>query len=738
MMSEKVENLLVPNKQMILQHLEFLFEDSRPCDDGKIEIAYTDTNGKPNKAEYFDVSDLEKAADFAVLKNQVNGVNVYVGGALRIPDCPPMGRSNLTDFYAAPAAWVDIDDEGAVEAAKAVYKSLPPSLVVVTGRAPYMRAQFWWKLMHMEESPDTLKTALAALRSQFNGDPAVVDPARIMRLGGTIAWPYKENRVVELTQVFMPEKSTKIILMHKLMAAYPLKSVAEQVAAGGMVAANTGTPKSLLTGKINIQKALELSMVSGHWWQSVRDAVAAMVGQGWNNQQIHLSCAAFKYGDYNQDTHNKEIQAFIETARRKYKKPEEITEYVDEFGEIHQGPPPVKPSDITATCIDDIDLDNIRPREFLYDTIVGRKYVSMIVAPAGAGKSIFTMQLAISAASNTAWGDWHPAQKDLNIWIYNNEEGQDELFRRIKAIMLHNQVTKKDFGGRFYIDSGETNPISIAKVNDNSVVHTPDYEGLKKEVLNRKIDLLIIDPFAETHSVTENSNEQIKDVVRLYRDIAFQANCAVLLVHHTRKGSAESAGDADSARGGGSQIGVVRRMFTLSSMTHKEAEKIGVPPEKRKWFVRFDDAKTNITAPVEATRWLKFKSIAIMNGSGLYPEGDKVGVLEHTNLANMGAEFADELGDEHAEVLGLTVEMMDGASLTMTTVPEVIDYIKRFSNMQKSDRRLREAIKNAIEKLPRGVPFVVNGEGHLFSIIAGKGAKNNAISITKKRVILEN
>lgn len=735
-MPEKIENLLVPNKQMMLQHLEFLFGDCRVHDDGRIEIAYTDTRGKPNQAKYFDVTDMEAAAEFAADQNQKSGINVYVGGALRLPDTAPFGRSSLNDYYAAPAAWVDIDDPGMVEAAKDRYKSMPPSLVIVTGREPHTRAQLWWKLMHFEDSADDLKTCLAGLQSSFDGDPAVVDPARIMRLGGTIAWPYKEGRVVELTQVAVPEKNTKLIMIDKLAAIYKGQSTVTtrpQHQNNAPAANPTAATRNRITGKIDISRSLELSQQPGHWWHSVRDAVAAMVGKGWSNEAIELACQPFKWPDYKQSDHDKEILKLISSARKKYGRPEPSDaqpEYDPETGEVIGE----KPIELRATSLDDIDLDNIPPREFLYETIIGRKYVTMIVAPPGAGKSMFTMQMAISAAANKSWGAWKPSKSNLNVWVYNNEEGQDELYRRIKAVMVHNELAKSDFKGQFFIDSGESKSISIANVSENIVVHTPDYDALLAEVINRKIDVLIVDPFAETHSVMENSNEQIKDVVRLYRDIAFKANCAVLLVHHTRKGATESAGDADSARGGGAQIGVVRRMFTLSAMTKNEADKMGVPAEKRRWFVRFDDAKTNITAPAETANWFKFCSVAINNGRGIYPEGDKVGVLDHINIEDISSEFSEEMGDKQVEILTIMVEMMDSANVTMTTVPEIIEYIKSFSSIRLSDRSLRDMVKDAAAKHPRNRPFMIDGTGHYFSVNKGSGGKNNAISITKKRI----
>jgi hypothetical protein len=38
------------------------------------------------------------------------------------------------------------------------------------------------------------------MQKLYGGDPTVANPSRLMRLPGTIAWPYKKGRIVELTK----------------------------------------------------------------------------------------------------------------------------------------------------------------------------------------------------------------------------------------------------------------------------------------------------------------------------------------------------------------------------------------------------------------------------------------------------------------------------------------------------------------------------------------------------------
>lgn len=693
------EKILLPDIYRIKEHLSVLFSGYGQYSDGLIEIAYTPKDSSAvSMARLFSLSDLDAAASFAFDLNKNDGVNVYVGASLRLPDAKETSRTNIADYYASNVVWADLDEPGTADNVREKYKDLPPSYVVVTGLLPHKRAQLWWKLQEPVTSPDELRPALSNLCHYFDGDRAVVDPIRVMRLGGTIAWPKKEGRVPELTIAGEPANKTETCALERVNLHFPggAPQLTATAPSGGVASKfDDGKPRNPFTGKLSIQSLLEATKLPHQWHINMRDAIASMVSSGWSDEQIKLSCAPYCQAGAS----DKDLLPLIATGRRKWNIPEPDTlaapeQYNPVTGEIKA--PEATP--IKATCIDDIDFDKIPPREFLYADMLARKYVSMIIAPPGAGKSIFSMQVGVSAASSMAWGDWVPKTGGLNVWVYNNEEGADELMRRLKAIMVSNNISKNDMRGRFFIDSGEHQSVNIARANKDVVIPTADYQAMLNEVIQRKIDILIIDPFAETHSVAENSNDGMKVVTALYRRIAFDANCAVLLIHHAKKWAEGMAGNADSGRGGGSQIGVVRRAFTLAKMSSDEAEDIGVPKDKRHWYVRFDDAKSNITAPAEKTKWLKFKSVNLMNGTKLYPEGDSVGVLEHITIEQIKQETGDVLSAEQEKVLSYIAMYSEGAGGKSFPLSEARDYITQkdpsLGGRQKVTKLIRDGIEN--------------------------------------------
>ena len=65
---------------------------------------------------------------------------------------------------------------------------------------PYERRQLWWKLEKPEDNVDLCRAQIAALTKCVDGDSSVVNASRLMRLGGSIAWPRKPGRVIERTE----------------------------------------------------------------------------------------------------------------------------------------------------------------------------------------------------------------------------------------------------------------------------------------------------------------------------------------------------------------------------------------------------------------------------------------------------------------------------------------------------------------------------------------------------------
>lgn len=263
-------------------------------------------------------------------------------------------------------------------------------------------------------------------------------------------------------------------------------------------------------------------------------------------------------------------------------------------------------------------------RQWLYGNHVIRGYVSLLVAPGGTGKS--SLLLAMSLAMVTG----RPllgikVHQQCNAALLNLEDPQDEIDRRLTALAIHYGLTDDDIGGRLFASPPER-VVTIAGIGDDgfSVVH-PDEKVIIERVRDENIGFLGVDPFAESHTLEENSNPAMIKAAAAWRRVARAGNCGVILAHHVRKGQIESI---EAARGAKALTDSARIGLLLSSMSEEEASELGVDPDDRLQFVRLDDAKANMSARAPKAFWFRLVSVTLDNATTTYPFGDQVGVIE--------------------------------------------------------------------------------------------------------------
>jgi hypothetical protein len=273
------------------------------------------------------------------------------------------------------------------------------------------------------------------------------------------------------------------------------------------------------------------------------------------------------------------------------------------------------PVALTATPFDPADLAGLKPREWVYGHFLIRRFVSVLGAPGGTGKTAYAIAVALAVALGRPLVE-EPVHSAGPVWIFNLEDPRDEILRRVQAALVAHGIRPADLAGRLYLDSGRDQPLVVAaRLPDGSVVATPVAEALIAELQRRRITLLVVDPFVKSHRLEENRNEQIDFVATLWARVADAAGCAVLLVHHFRKGG--TAGDADAFRGASALVDAARAAVTLSVMAERESEGFQIPPDQRRRYVRADNAKLNLAPPPDTAVWLNLRSVDLPNGDSV-------------------------------------------------------------------------------------------------------------------------
>jgi hypothetical protein len=270
--------------------------------------------------------------------------------------------------------------------------------------------------------------------------------------------------------------------------------------------------------------------------------------------------------------------------------------------------------------------DSIPPREWLYGTRLIRRFVSVLAAPGGVGKSALALAQALALASGRGFLGEH-VHHSVPAWVMNLEDPLDELNRRVAALMLLHKLPPAAIAGRLYLTSGRTRRLRMAELDETGIVH-PDQQAVVDAALAAGIGLIVVDPFVKSHRLDENANAQIDAAATAWAEIAEVTGAAVLLVHHVRKGAADKAGgDVEAMRGAKALTDAARSAALLTPMTQEEARHLSVPERERWRHVRLDDAKANMAPRPDAASWFRLESVKLENGTALYPQGDSVAAI---------------------------------------------------------------------------------------------------------------
>lgn len=277
-------------------------------------------------------------------------------------------------------------------------------------------------------------------------------------------------------------------------------------------------------------------------------------------------------------------------------------------------------------------IAGMKQRQWIVKDHLLRGYVSCTFAPGGVGKSMFNLVQGISIASGRDLLGLG-VNEQCDVLIINNEDDIEELQRRIAGTLISYNVDPSEIEDRLYYFSGYGSPLMVAqKLDDRSIMATPDVAWLKDFIKEMHIGALYVDPFISTHNLGENDNADIDKVVGTFKSIAHETRCAISLTHHTRKlGGNDSelhAGDADIGRGATSLKDAARCVDTLSRMSNQSAKKIDMDSSERVRHIRLDNGKSNFGLPEDSALWFRMESVKI-------PNGDYVGVPKPVNLSPM-------------------------------------------------------------------------------------------------------
>jgi hypothetical protein len=298
-----------------------------------------------------------------------------------------------------------------------------------------------------------------------------------------------------------------------------------------------------------------------------------------------------------------------------------------------------------------VSLSKLPHRRWLYGTYLIRGEITVVAAPGGVGKTALATGMAVEIATGvelldeTIWGG-----QDLKVLFINAEDGLTEIERRVWAFCLaHAGNLKGRTLDRLYVvgaNDARVQRMSFLQVTEKglSALNLIGFGVLRSALESLRPDLLILDPLvAFCGGGNMNDNALMSLVIRELKRIAAEFDCAVLIVHHTRKGA--DAGNAEAISGAAAIVNLARRAIMPVPMADEEAKKLGVLPSDRFRYFKLVDAKSNFAPRSANSPWYELHSVDLPNPEPpIYPHGDNVQAITRVNLAllNNASVAADD------------------------------------------------------------------------------------------------
>lgn len=591
----------------IAAHLDWLTrrwsELNEPCE---IELRALGEDLSPQSAR-FPMHRLHEAVEWAAGMNRLRGRNIY---AVVNPLRPWAGRDGTdADVIASFVHWADADAETAITNLRS-WAGPKWRALVRTGTVPHDRVHVYWELADPIRDMAAWRETQSAIAARLASDPAVINPSRIMRLGGTISWPNgkKQSRgyVSEMaTFRLWPERE---LLDGASFARVFAGAAAPQQAASGGFEFEAGVRPSL-----DREAAAQAALAGQDWHAHVIRLVGSYVAKGLSDDEIHALTVGLTLPGYTVDQTRREVQIAINGARRKGWAPEPQQQPA--------APEPINPDTVEPTPFRpwvEMDLSRIPRVEFLYGDFYARGYTSVTLAEPKRGKSMLALAEAIDMA--TGRGFLTGVERAPQVVVYfNAEDDQNVVNNRVAALLSHYGIPQSEIVGRLYATSGVDWDNFYLMGGDPGDVREETFIALEKFIHASGADVLIFDPLQDLSDSPE-TNEVFRKLGRRIRKMASGMGVAVGLVHHTRKVAPGLAPTIDDGRGGSALRGTARFNRILAGMTEDEAVKAGV--ENHRWFLRIGDAESNLAPPSsEVNRW--FRKVSVET-----PSGEHVGAVE--------------------------------------------------------------------------------------------------------------
>lgn len=200
------------------------------------------------------------------------------------------------------------------------------------------------------------------------------------------------------------------------------------------------------------------------------------------------------------------------------------------------------------------DIDNT---SWLITDLVLMGYVTLIVGPPKAGKSVFCLEALVKpmiTKAETFWctGDPNPySEFPIVMWI--------DTEYNIAGALTHAREFDYPLGNLVSVYDKQGVPLTIDLGNDEHL------KLIVQQVQKYDIKLVVIDSLSGGHSINENNTNDMKTIMRNLCKIAEKTKAAVVVVHHSKKTTGDQLKLNDS-RGSNAILQLARSILTYEEL----------------------------------------------------------------------------------------------------------------------------------------------------------------------------
>lgn len=301
---------LIPDAGATAAFLNYWFEF---CNKGEIETGHLDAGGRGLiHFQRFPLGNYQEAVAWAVQANLVPGQACYVRASTVKPRLE--GYTTDADFVQAPGIWGDIDTQEQLAHARTVQSIVRPTASVITGTVPHMRVQSWFRTSEPIVSGTLVRELNVRLHKLYGGDPAVVNPTRLMRLPGTIAWPWKAGRIPEITRLIRPDPSDA------RPSSYPLSTLTSQLPDDAPPAPRPAPAR--MAGLSTVSSLIATIRTGAEWHNNTLRLIAHLTGAGRSTAEILAMAEGLTLPGYTADQTRADMRKMLDAARAKWGVPD--------------------------------------------------------------------------------------------------------------------------------------------------------------------------------------------------------------------------------------------------------------------------------------------------------------------------------------------------------------------------------------------------------------------------------